>query len=87
LSWSFCLTLWYGGRMSEHDYKGNCTHRDAVYGCDECGHDNACDVCHEHCEPRGECSGCLPKCEACIEEHFEAYEGRSRIGNKLGLGR
>jgi hypothetical protein len=49
-----------------HNNKGNCWSPDAIYDCSRCGSDDACDVCHKHDEPRGECSVCPPcaKCDA-----------------------
>ncbi len=37
---------------------GNSWDKKYVYNCKECGIGNLCDVCHEHDEPRGECSEC-----------------------------
>jgi hypothetical protein len=56
-----------------HTLGGNCWHERAIHGChgDESGAKcDPCDVCHEHCEPRGECEEC-PPCEACDEEGIE----------------
>ena len=50
---------------ANHNHKGNCW--DKAYEC--CG-DDLCDVCHEHDEPRGECSEC-PDCPACRDEEDE----------------
>lgn len=52
--------------MSEHTNSGNCWSRVIVYGCTRngCREGEVCDVCHDHDEPRGECSEC-PKCGAC----------------------
>lgn len=44
-----------------HTKTGNCWKRQV---CRKCGPGNTCDVCHEHEEPRGECTECEP-CEAC----------------------
>jgi hypothetical protein len=54
-------------RKSDHNGLGNCWRaRAAVARCAECGMD-CCDVCHQHDEPRGECSEC-PECEACAKD-------------------
>lgn len=48
----------------KHNRKGNCWDAATCYGrCREC-RDELCDVCHVHCEPRGECRSC-PPCEPC----------------------
>lgn len=51
--------------MGEHKFNGNCWKRSRR--CTICGPDVSCDVCHEHDEPRGDCSGCSP-CGACCDE-------------------
>ena len=45
-----------------HTHDGNCWVES--YGCRACGIGILCDVCHDHDEPRGECSECEP-CVAC----------------------
>jgi hypothetical protein len=47
--------------------RGNDWCETLVYSCPKCGPGNLCDVCHEHDEPRGECTACpmVCKCEAC----------------------
>lgn len=52
-----------------HDWLGNCWAPEAIHDCDHCG-DAACDVCHDHDEPRGECSEC-PECPVCVVEQSE----------------
>lgn len=47
-----------------HAYNGNCWDPHEVYACAE---DEACDVCRDHDEPRGECSACT-RCDACDAE-------------------
>jgi hypothetical protein len=42
---------------TRHNVGGNCLR----HSCE----DRACDVCHDHDEPRGECSEC---CSACAAE-------------------
>lgn len=37
---------------------GNDCRESAWHSCPICGTDAMCDVCHEHDEPRGECSEC-----------------------------
>jgi hypothetical protein len=51
--------------MVYHTNTGNCFTHGEVYNCPECGHGVLCDVCHDHDEPRGECSECEP-CGNCI---------------------
>jgi hypothetical protein len=53
-------------RLFKHNKKGNCSDNQVIYSCKECGKGECCDVCHEHDEPRGECSECepCPKCDA-----------------------
>lgn len=48
-----------------HNDGGNCWSNEATYECDVCGPGSLCDVCHDHDEPRGECSACkrCPRCE------------------------
>lgn len=61
--------------MNGHDNKGNCWNRDSVYDCSECGFGNLCDACHDHDEPRGECSEC-PPCSTCeVEEETRVDSG------------
>lgn len=46
-----------------HTNNGNCA--TGIYSCSLCGKDGtACDVCHKHQEPRGDCSQCK-KCPEC----------------------
>lgn len=54
-----------------HNRKGNCLDRNTVFRCKTCGpmsSTSACDVCHEHEEVRGDCSGC-PPCLPCMERY------------------
>jgi hypothetical protein len=44
--------------MEKHLENGNCF--EVVWECQICGADVLCDVCHEHDEPRGECTVCEP---------------------------
>jgi hypothetical protein len=62
-------------RLPRHNRLGNCTLDEMA--CDECGHDNICDVCHKHDEPRGECSQCNP-CLACIKRDKKLKREASR---------
>lgn len=53
---------------TNHTNNGNCWA--PAYECPECnagGRENLCDVCHLHCEPRGDCSECA-RCKACDDE-------------------
>ena len=50
-----------------HTNTGNCHSDGNTFNCTDCGLGNVCDVCHDHDEPRGECSECEP-CEKCISE-------------------
>jgi hypothetical protein len=61
--------------MIEHNHKGNCW--DAPYECKRCGNE-LCDVCHEHDEPRGECSVCT-HCPACRAEELLAEDTPYRV--------
>lgn len=49
-----------------HNRKGNCTEDlySCILGCARLG---VCDICHEHDEPRGECTQC-PECRGCLGE-------------------
>lgn len=49
-----------------HANNGNCWAVVKDKKCPECGM-TTCDVCHEHDEPRGECSECK-QCAACAAE-------------------
>lgn len=62
-------------RMEKHSKQGNCWANGVVYTCPECGLANLCDVCHEHDEPRGECSEC-EDCAACDDETSERIFGK-----------
>jgi hypothetical protein len=53
-------------KKPEHNLKGRCWCKAAVYLCCRCGLGNLCDVCHVHDEPRGECD--CPPCLACDEK-------------------
>jgi hypothetical protein len=39
-------------------WQGNDISDEACYGCEVCGLDTPCNVCHEHDEPRGDCTKC-----------------------------
>lgn len=54
----------------KHKHSGNCWDTYLVYSCKECGHDNLCDVCHEHELPRGECDEC-ERCQECDDEETD----------------
>lgn len=49
----------------EHTDNGNCWN--FPKDCPACGRGNLCDVCHDHDEPRGDCSEC-ERCEKCEAE-------------------
>lgn len=54
--------------QAQHARNGNCwlVVRGKKCPVEYCGMEN-CDVCHDHDEPRGECSECEP-CKACERE-------------------
>lgn len=54
--------------MPEHALNGNCW--DISHDCTTCGLGTTCDVCHEHDEPRGECSECTA-CAVCVSDETE----------------
>lgn len=54
--------------VDDHACTGNCW--SLAEKCRKCGVGNLCDVCHEHCEPRGECEEC-ERCEVCDAESEE----------------
>ncbi len=62
--------------MGEHNLKGNCWEQ--AYKCrkDGCCPGEFCDVCHEHCVPRGCCEDC-PECEECrhIDKQRQEVDG------------
>lgn len=49
----------------KHNGHGNCWDG-KLYQCAPCGHGNLCDICHDHDEPRGNCSACS-RCDECDE--------------------
>jgi hypothetical protein len=58
-----------GPKTLIHDRNGNCWAK--AKNCSVCGEGSLCDVCHEHDEPRGDCSECLT-CYACRQDQAEA---------------